>query len=235
MYTLTTQEFYELIRVLKKYSHEIEWVKIFGSRARGDNKEISDIDLAVKFRKDILAELNGEFFDSWIKYTVDIIDYDKILNSKLKAYVDTEGKEIFSTFESGGVKININKLFDKYEDYKKALIKLEEALTRDIEKDDIYLDGTIQRFEFVYELSWKLMKNYLEFNGVEVNSPREAFRESFKVGIIADAGQWIKMLENRNRTSHTYDESTAREIYDSIKKEYINLFNEFSSKISKKI
>lgn len=131
--------------------------------------------------------------------------------------------------------MNENKLKDKLEDYKKALKKLKIALEKDPHVDEIYLDGTIQRFKFVYELSWKLMKNYLEYQGIEVSSPRETFREGFKSNLIEDATQWINLMQNKNRTSHTYNEETAWDIYDKIKTEYIYLFESFLISISNKI
>lgn len=235
MYGLTEKEFYKIIEVLKPYSKEIEWVKIFGSRARGDYKKTSDVDLAIKFRKDLLLELKDDFFSTSLPYTIDVIDYEKNTNENLKGFIDSEGKIIFFTDERGKVLMNENKLNFKLSDFKKALERLEDSLTKDPHKDDLYLDGTIQRFEFVFELSWKLMKAYLEYDGIEANSPRGAFREAFKIELIEDGAAWIKMMENRNRTSHTYNLDTAWEIYNKVKEEYILLFKEFSEVIDKKI
>ena len=235
MYGLTEKEFYKIIEILKSYSKEIEWGKIFGSRSRGDYKKTSDIDLAVKLNKDILLELKDEFYKTSLPYTVDIIDYKKNTNQKLEEFIDKEGRVIFLTSEGGKVVMNENKLKFKLEDLKRALDRLEDSLTKDPHTDDLYLDGTIQRFEFVFELSWKLMKGYLEYDGIDANSPRGAFREAFKMELIEDATAWIKMMENRNRTSHTYNQDTAWEIYDKIKEEYIVLFKEYFGIIDKKI
>lgn len=235
MFGLKSEDFYLIIEILKKYSQKIEWVKIFGSRARGDFKKISDIDLAISLKNDILLELKDEFAESNLQYTVDIVNYKNIGNMKLKEYIDREGKFIFLTDTEGRIIMTEGKLLDKLQDFFKALEKLERALEKDPKIDDLYLDATIQRFEFVYELSWKLMKGYLEYNGTEVTSPRETFREGFKNGIIDDASDWIKMMENRNRTSHTYDEGTAWEIYGKIKNEYIKMFKKFAEVMDKKI
>ncbi|MGL5577661.1 MAG: nucleotidyltransferase family protein [Fusobacteriaceae bacterium] len=78
MFGLKESEFYLIIDILKIYSKEIEWVKIFGSRARGDFKNYSDIDLAVAFRKDIILELTDNFKESNLQFTVDVIDYKKL-------------------------------------------------------------------------------------------------------------------------------------------------------------
>ena len=152
-----------------------------------------------------------------IIYTMDIIDYDKISNDKLKSYVDSEGEIIFLSDDEGGVLLTTNKLEDKLRDLKKAFSKLKESASRNPD-DDIVIDATIQRFEFTYELSWKLMKAYLEYNGnLEATSPRKAIKESFKEGLIEDGAQWLDMLQDRNRTSHTYDENCAIEIFNNIK------------------
>ena len=119
--------------------------------------------------------------------------------------------------------MNIEKLREKLLNYSKALSRLEESLARD-ESDDIVIDAVIQRFEFTYELSWKLLKDYLSFHGIaDVRSPREAFKEAFAVNLLREGDVWIDMLEDRNRTSHTYDEDEARAIYNKIKNRYYNI------------
>ncbi|MGL4988951.1 MAG: HI0074 family nucleotidyltransferase substrate-binding subunit [Cetobacterium sp.] len=236
LFGISEIDFFEIIEIVKKYRGKIEFIKIFGSRARGDNKETSDIDLAIKFRDNsIILNLMDDFFESRLKYTVDVIEYDSKSEQKIKKNIDRDGILIYKTDEKGEISMIESKLKDKLEDYKKALYKLKIALEKDAHSDELYLDGTIQRFEFVYELSWKLMKNYLEFEGFEINSPRTAFREGFKIGLISDATDWIKLMENRNRTSHTYNEETAWDIYEKIKNEYVFLFNEFEKVITEKI
>lgn len=93
--------------------------------------------------------------------------------------------------------------------------------------DDMYLDATIQRFEFCFELAWKLMKAVLQYDGIEANSPRSCIRESWKQGLIPDAQEWLEMMEKRNLSSHTYDENAAREIYREVKGQYVVLLETF--------
>lgn len=236
MYGLSETDFFQMIDILKKYKEKIKWVKIFGSRAREDYKKTSDIDLAINFRvENILNFVKEDFYESNLKYTVDIIEYNDKIGENIKKNIDRDGILIYKTNDLGEILMNENKLKYKLEDFRKALNKLNVALEKDAHLDELYLDGTIQRFEFVYELSWKLMKSYLEYQGVEVVSPRETFREGFKEGLIEDASEWINLMLNRNRTSHTYNEETAWDIYDKIKLEYINLFNKFESIMIEKI
>lgn len=74
--------------------------------------------------------------------------------------------------------MNKERLYEKLDDYNRASSRLNEATKLEIE-DDIIFDGVIQRFEFTFELSWKLMKTFLEATGIsDIKSPRGAIREA---------------------------------------------------------
>jgi nucleotidyltransferase substrate binding protein (TIGR01987 family) len=70
-----------------------------------------------------------------------------------------------------------------------------------------------QRFEFTFELFWKTIQRLLAREGVEARSPKAALREAYRLGWLDDEARWIKLLEDRNLTSHTYRELLALEIY----------------------
>lgn len=76
--------------------------------------------------------------------------------------------------------------------------------------------GTIQAFEFCYELTWKTMKRILKKRGIEVLSPRETFRTAAKEGLIEDAKLWFDFIELRNKTVHTYDQEIAKTVFQGI-------------------
>ncbi|MBC9784112.1 nucleotidyltransferase substrate binding protein [Heliobacterium chlorum] len=117
------------------------------------------------------------------------------------------------------------KVKEKLDTYRKAISRLEDILNEEISNDYIY-DAVIRRFEFTYEVAWKLMKLTLEYKGiVEARSPRDVFREAFAVGIIKNGDVWFKMLTDRNLTSHTYDQETAIAIYHRIKDDYFETLN----------
>ncbi|MBZ6004754.1 nucleotidyltransferase substrate binding protein [Paraclostridium bifermentans] len=118
------------------------------------------------------------------------------------------------------------KLDERKQDFFKALKRLEEALEKDL-NDDIIIDGIIQRFEFTFEQAWKVMKLYLEDQGIldEALAPRSTIRCAFKHKLITDGDVWIEMMLDRNRTSHMYDETTARNIVKLVEAKYIAEFN----------
>lgn len=118
------------------------------------------------------------------------------------------------------------KLDERKQDFFKALKRLEEAFEKDL-NDDIIIDGIIQRFEFTFEQAWKVMKLYLEDQGIldEALAPRSTIRCAFKHKLITDGDVWIEMMLDRNRTSHMYDETTARNIVKLVEAKYIAEFN----------
>ena len=115
------------------------------------------------------------------------------------------------------------------QDFEKALTRLEEALKE--EPTDIIIDGILHRFEFTFELSWKMMKDYLEMQGIieKTGSPREIIQNGYKQGIVENGEVWIRMMLARNNLAHLYDEATSRKIYEEIKNEYIGLFKKLKS------
>ena len=123
----------------------------------------------------------------------------------------------------------------RQEDYHRVLERLQSALQKEPDADEIYLDATIHRFEFSFELAWKLMKAVLEYEGIEVSSPRSSIREGWKAGLIADAETWLDMQEKRNLSTHTYNESTAREIYRLIKEKYVALLVALDEEVQRRL
>ncbi len=80
--------------------------------------------------------------------------------------------------------------------------------------------GLIQFYELTFELSWKLMKDFLEKEGFIVKLPRQTIKQAFQSEIISDGYVWIDALEGRNKTAHLYDEEIITEIVDDIKQKY---------------
>ena len=108
----------------------------------------------------------------------------------------------------------------KIDNFEKGLNRLKDAVER--AKDDLDKDGVIQRFEFTIELLWKALKTVLGYQGIECYSPRSCIKEAYKAYLIEDDEIILDMLEDRNRSSHIYSETTSEEIFERIKKVYLN-------------
>lgn len=117
--------------------------------------------------------------------------------------------------------MDIYKVREKLENYQRALARLSEAVNEPNPNEYVY-DAVVKRFEFVYELAWRLMKAVIEYKGgSEPKFPRDVFREAFAGRIIRDGEVWLDMMKDRNLTSHTYDDVYAREVYERVKSMYM--------------
>ena len=222
VYGLTSEHWKQIYRILEMYRDHIRKVILFGSRARGDYHKTSDVDLAIVSDFDIRATLLAAFEASRLPFTFDVVLYGGQHNQRLRDAIDREGKLLLCV-EGGRIAVTIEQIRLKKENYHHAFMRLQAALRKDADADDMYLDATIQRFEFCFELAWKLMKAVLEYEGIEVNSPRSCIRGGWKQGLISNAEAWLEMMEKRNLSSHTYDENVAREIYHDVKQRYVVL------------
>jgi nucleotidyltransferase substrate binding protein (TIGR01987 family) len=126
----------------------------------------------------------------------------------------------------------------RFNNYRKALEKFNQAV--DIisnklewgeEIDDLLEEGLIQRFEYTHELAWKVMKDYAQYQGyTNIQGSRDAFRKAFEMGIIENEA-WMESINDRNLTSHNYDDETVAEILKAIIDTYALLFNDFEKKM----
>ncbi|MDR0321191.1 MAG: nucleotidyltransferase substrate binding protein [Treponema sp.] len=122
----------------------------------------------------------------------------------------------------------------RFQNYKKALTVLKNAVELAGKRDltDLEKQGVIQAFEFTFELSWNVMKDYLDEQGInDIIGSKNAIRHSFNEGIIEDGDVWMDMLRHRNLASHIYDEETAEDIYSAIKNTYYRLFSKLADKM----
>lgn len=135
----------------------------------------------------------------------------------------------------------------RFSNYVKAYLKLEEAVSKIKEEyqieedgtidedsflDDIIKEGLIQRFEYTHELAWNVMKDFLENAGNNnIFGSKDATKEAFAAGLITNGEVWMDMIKSRNKTSHTYNEETADDIFMKIVHEYYHVFNQFRNRM----
>ncbi|MCF2494356.1 nucleotidyltransferase substrate binding protein [Dyadobacter chenhuakuii] len=122
----------------------------------------------------------------------------------------------------------------RFENYKKALAKLGEAVHLDTQRalSELERQGVIQAFEFTHELAWKVMQDFFIYQGnSEIKGSRDATRQAFSVDLIMDGDNWMEMIKNRNLTSHTYNEEISEQIYKNIVGDFYPLFLAFQEKM----
>ncbi|MCC5935139.1 MAG: nucleotidyltransferase substrate binding protein [Balneolales bacterium] len=131
----------------------------------------------------------------------------------------------------------------RFSHFKKALTKLEDGVAirnRTVANhifesenlDEIVREAIIRRFVNTHELAWKLMKAYLEYQGVfNLMGSANATREAFAAGLIEDGELWMDMIKSRNLSSHTYDEANAQGLFEEILNAYLPAFQALKAKM----
>jgi len=123
----------------------------------------------------------------------------------------------------------------RFNNYIKALQNLRGAIELMEERDlsDLEKQGVIQSFEFTHELAWKVLKDYLKYQGiVEIVGSKDASREAFKNGLIEHGDDWMEMIKARNLTSHTYDPATAEQIVQNVQEKFHPAFEAMAKKFT---
>lgn len=124
----------------------------------------------------------------------------------------------------------------KIKDFKEALVRLNGALAQ--EKNEFIRDSIIKRFEFVFELSWKVTKIYLRDKlGIDSFSPKECWRELRKHSLLSDQETeiFLAMTDERNSIVHTYDQKFAEALEVKIKTVYYGQLNNLLETLEKNV
>lgn len=197
----------------------IDEIWLFGSRARGDHHERSDIDIAIVCPRasvsdwltvqHILEQADTLLKIDCIRWDKDKISkefYQNILKDKQVIYMkDIPWKDSFYTLGN-------------------AIERLKDVLEHpQLHEIDYMRDATIQRFEFTIELFWKFLKKALFHEKIESTTPRDTLSKAYQYQLIDDEEIWLEMLDDRNNTSHAYKEEEAQIIFEHIK-QYLPIF-----------
>ncbi|MEE9372259.1 MAG: HI0074 family nucleotidyltransferase substrate-binding subunit [Saprospiraceae bacterium] len=189
---------------------------VYGSRIREDWYSGSDLDIAymcenisMEAKSNILKAVSN--LDTLMK--IDIKNISKT-DSRMTNRVKSSGKVIYSASKK-------LKVEDSLYNLNRTLLKLEEVLAgKEKYKEDGYSDAftdiSIKRFEFNWELAWKAIKRYLDYEGSPCYSPRECIKKAFEFHLITNEPLWLEMLEMRNLSSHIYDEWQMKEMVERI-------------------
>jgi nucleotidyltransferase substrate binding protein (TIGR01987 family) len=124
----------------------------------------------------------------------------------------------------------------RFNHFSKAFAQLKEAveLSEQRKLSKLEEQGLIQAFEYTHEMAWNTLKDFLEERGVKkIYGSKDATREAFKTGLIENGEAWMKMIESRNLTSHTYNEETATAIVSAIIHSYFAEFSDFHVRMQK--
>lgn len=215
--------------IILKYSKPNR-IYLFGSQASGEATKFSDIDIAYDdkdSKNDLIIKEEINKIETLVK--IDIKNIDKT-GDRFANRVKSTAKILYSANKQLRAE-------DGLYNFNNALIKFTSALNIQNELiedgfEDIVLDLIVKRFEFTYEMSWKALKRYLDFLGIEAKSPRGVFKEAYAQGILEEERVWLDMLEQRNISSHIYDEFEIKEILTKVDK-FQKAFKHLKEKIDR--
>lgn len=212
-----------VIKEITVFAKENSIIKIvlFGSRARGDHTERSDVDLAVY----------GGDFDSFywnIKENIhsllsfDVVDMNSRVTEELKKEIERDGVVIY----------------EKLDNFANCLDILKQADFELADSNDIYRMGVVGQFNLTFELAWKALQEVLRMHGVEgaeTGSPREILQVGYKVGFVNDSSVWLLMLKKRNTSIHIYNEEEIDELIVFIRDSFIPAFTDLEETLQEKL
>lgn len=108
----------------------------------------------------------------------------------------------------------------RFENFDRSFKLLQKYSSEDI-NTELERAGIIQFFEMTFELSWKVMKDYLESEGYLIKSPRDAIKQAYQINLINNGHIWLDALAKRNLITHTYNEELSKELVSKITTEYL--------------
>ena len=126
----------------------------------------------------------------------------------------------------------------RYQNFERAYLLLRDALAQGPQVlNPLEKEGVIQRFEYCFELSWKVLKDYLEHGGVlcAMATPRQVIKDAFAARLVEDAQVWGDMLNHRNLLSHTYNPTTFEQAVEAVHLRYLAAFGQLHELLRKEV
>ena len=118
----------------------------------------------------------------------------------------------------------------RFANFSRAFLLLRDAMDNDRSTlSQLEKEGIIQRFEYTFELAWKVLKDKMECDGLVLDqiSPKTVVRQAFAAKYINDPDTWLKMIGDRNLMSHTYDFVKFEAVIQSIADDYLPMLQEW--------
>lgn len=117
----------------------------------------------------------------------------------------------------------------RFSNFSRAFTLLREACESDIDAvSQLEKEGVIQRFEYTFELAWKVLKDKMQDDGIQLDqiSPKAIVRQAHVSGYISDGKAWLDMIGDRNLMSHIYDFSKFEVVVKTIQHRYLGVLEE---------
>jgi len=182
----------QVVQIIRKHANP-ERVWLYGSQASGESKPGSDIDIAFADEKLVdIEKIKAEIAQIETLTRIDVSNIGSSNNRFANRVRDT-GKVLYSASK----KLRAEDGLYNFSNALKRFISIIDRKQQLLEDGygDVYLDLAVKRFEFTYEMSWKAIKRYVQYLGIECRSPRECIMEAYTQTMISDENIWLDMIE----------------------------------------
>lgn len=124
--------------------------------------------------------------------------------------------------------------FDNYHKACQRVLEITESDRTVNNLSDLEMEGLVQRFEYTFELAWKVLQDLMKYRGYEfVQGPNGTLAQAFEDGMITDHDGWRQMARARITTAHTYNEEEVKEVAHDIYGKYASLLKDLDAKLEK--
>lgn len=198
-------------------------VVLFGSRARGNHRPLSDMDLAFYG-----TDTGYLAFAEAMEQLPTLLEFDCV------HITEHTSPDLIRNIQKEGIPL-MSRAAEKTAQLQNAVSRLKEAIAEyEQTHSQTVRDGVIQRFEFCAELAWKAAQDYLEEQGyLDVHSPKAVMRKAYLEGLVTDEQGWLSLLDARNKTSHLYDDEVADQVYQQIDGTYLSLLDALAGRLER--
>ena len=118
----------------------------------------------------------------------------------------------------------------RFANFQRAFLLLRDAIDSNLpELSQLEKEGIIQRFEYTFELAWKVLKDKIENDGLILDqvSPKAVIKQAFAAKYIDSPETWLRMIGDRNLMSHTYDFVKFEAVIQSIDSDYLPMLQDW--------
>ena len=112
----------------------------------------------------------------------------------------------------------------RFRNFSRAFSLLREALElQPSQLNQLEKEGIIQRFEYTFELAWKVLKDVMESDGIALDqiSPKAVVRQAYSAKYLDNPEVWLNMIGDRNLMSHTYDFAKFEAVINTLRESYL--------------
>lgn len=206
----------KLVKVFEA-NPKVDKAYVFGSRAKGNYRDDSDIDIALKgyqLTLDDMLKMSVAFDDKGIKYKIDLLDYNEIKEPELLGHIDRVGVEFYRRWKEhklgelieviNGYAFKSADFLDNYQSGALPVIKIKNVANGDVHLNDV-------QFHFYYD---KLLKYTAEMDDVlisltgnhpELQTQVVGLVSKYKFELRAFINQRVaKLLSNTDKLANEY-------------------------------